>query len=308
LHRSLMMKKLQHLCKPILFIWFFGLSGIATADVKDIPFNPSFPNAKYPYAQAPDGCSGWSDPREVRDNWGPVSFTEACNNHDRCYYTLGSNWNSCNSRYLTNLNSACYSDLRIAVNRPDPTIRDPLRTKKVYLPPDPVRLSACYSLALTYYSGVQTGVLLNVFKEAQDKQRRYEDWASGYILSTLTSGYYRRNDRPEVYYVNAGTRTACHIQNPSQMDVYGGFKRVLIVQDDRFRTGANFTGPCPWPDGLYRSRERPEVYLLHNNWQSACWVRTPERVEQLGGWGNVRLVDGTSRESLSVGRNYLEAC
>lgn len=124
----------------------------------------------------------------------------------------------------------------------------------------------------------------------------------------LVSGYFRRSDRPEVYFVNAGNRTACHVQNPSQMEVYGGFGQVQTVQGDGFRSGAQFTGSCAWPDGLYRSSDRPEVYYLHNNWRSACWVRTPERVEQLGGWGRVRLINNTSRESLTVGRSYSERC
>jgi len=126
--------------------------------------------------------------------------------------------------------------------------------------------------------------------------------------STLASGYYRRSDRPEVYFVNAGSRTACHVQNPSQMEVYGGFGQVKVVQGDGFRSGTQFTRSCLCPDGLYRSREKPEVYYLHNNWKSACWVRTSERVDQLGGWGRVRLIDSTSRESLTVGRSYSDRC
>jgi hypothetical protein len=127
-------------------------------------------------------------------------------------------------------------------------------------------------------------------------------------VSSPVSGYFRRNDRPEVYFVNAGTRTACHVQNPSQMEVYGEFGQVKVVQGDGFRAGTTFTGSCLWPDGLYISREKPEVYYLSNNWKSACWVRTSERVNQLGGWGKVRLINGTSKESLTVGRTYSDRC
>jgi hypothetical protein len=126
--------------------------------------------------------------------------------------------------------------------------------------------------------------------------------------SNLSSGFFRQNDRPEVYFVNAGSRTSCHVQNPSQMEVYGGFRQVRVVSGDTFRVGAQFNGPCLWPDGLYRSSDRPEVYYLHNNWKSACWVRTPQRVEELGGWGRVRLVNQTPRESFIVGRSYSESC
>jgi hypothetical protein len=31
-------------------------------------------------------------------------------------------------------------------------------------------------------------------------------------------------------------------------------------------------------------------------------------LEQLGGWGRVRLINNTSRESLTVGRSYSERC
>lgn len=73
-----------------------------------------------------------------------------------------------------------------------------------------------------------------------------------------------------------------------------------------YRVGVNFTGPCSWPDGLYRSSEKPEVYYLRNG--SASWVRTPQKVEELGGWGRVRLIDNTSRQGLTVGRSYSERC
>ncbi len=126
--------------------------------------------------------------------------------------------------------------------------------------------------------------------------------------SSLSTGYFRRSDRPEVYFVNANSRTSCHVQNPSQMDLYGGFGRVRVVSNDLFRDNTQFNGPCLWPDGLYRSNDRPEVYYLFNNWKSACWVRTPQRVEELGGWGRVRVVNQTPRESFIVGRSYSESC
>jgi len=126
-------------------------------------------------------------------------------------------------------------------------------------------------------------------------------------LVYLSSGYYRLRDRPEVYFINAENDTGCHVQNPSQMDIYGGFEQVRVV--DHSRSDPRFTRePCLWPDGLYRSSERPEVYYLYNNWRAACWVRTSERANQLGGWGRVRVINNTSRESLTVGRSYSERC
>ncbi|CEM19548.1 unnamed protein product [Vitrella brassicaformis CCMP3155] len=54
-----------------------------------------------PYAQAPDGCSG------VPNKYGSVDFTEVCNEHDRCYYTLGSNADDCNNDFRDALIREC---------------------------------------------------------------------------------------------------------------------------------------------------------------------------------------------------------
>jgi hypothetical protein len=164
--------KFIRLSSSLLIICLFGYSNIAHADVSGIPDNPDFKNAEYPYAQAPDGCSGINSPKEVRDSWGPVNFTGACNTHDKCYYTVGSKWNTCNERFYSDLRTACERDLRIAV-------RNPFTGKKHYLAPDPVRLVPCYGIATAYYTSVQAGVAFNVFKDAQEKQKNYERWVSG---------------------------------------------------------------------------------------------------------------------------------
>ncbi len=146
------------------------------ADVDGIPYNPEFPKAQYPYAQAPDACSGVTNRPdsngEIKDNWAQVNFRGACNTHDKCYYTLGSDWNNCNERLYSDLRAACERDLRIS-------------TPFGRLPPDPVSLTACYAIATTYYAGVQGGVAAGVFDKAQNKQRKYEEWISS-IRSQLT--------------------------------------------------------------------------------------------------------------------------
>ena len=141
-------------------------------------------------------------------------------------------------------------------------------------------------------------------REARSKANMLQNPGS----ASYSSGYYKRADRPEVYFLNSGSRTLCHVQNPSQMEVYGGFGQVRVTQTSDFNSNASFTGPCLWPDGMYRSKERPEVYYLYDNWKAACWVRTPARVEQLGGWGRVRIIEGTPREALIVGRRYSDSC
>jgi|GEM_PF-4006251 len=174
--------KFTRLSSIFITIGALSSSSIAYADVNGIPFNPDFPNAEYPYAQAPDACSGVTNRPdsngEIRDTWGPVDFRGACNTHDKCYYTVGSNWNTCNERLYSDLRAACERDLKISFNVPAPTLSDPLRTRRVDGPPDPARLSACYTIASGYYAGVQGGVALGVFDKAQDKQKRYESWVA----------------------------------------------------------------------------------------------------------------------------------
>lgn len=165
--------------------------------MEGIPYNPDFPKAQYPYAQAPDACSGVTNRPdsngEIRDTWGPVDFRGACNTHDTCYYRLGSNWNTCNERLYSDLRAACERDLRIAV-------RNPLNGKKGYLPPDPIRLSACYTIATGYYAGVQAGVGVGVFRKAQDLQKRYEDWvATVRNSSPLANSEESRNNLTNLY-------------------------------------------------------------------------------------------------------------
>jgi hypothetical protein len=96
-----------------------------------------------------------------------------------CRAALGSNWNTCNERFFSDLRTACERDLRVPIRRPVPTLRDPSRTVIVgYGPPEPIALRQCYNLASGYYAGVQAGVLLDVFNEAQGKQKRYEQWVA----------------------------------------------------------------------------------------------------------------------------------
>ena len=182
-------------CLSSIFITIGALSSsnIAYADVNGIPFNRDFEKAEYPYAQALDGCSSWDSkhPEWMRDTWGPVNFSGGCNTHDKCYYTLGSNWQSCNERFYSDLRAACERDLRTSIQVPAPTLTNPFKTRRVDGPPDPIRLPVCYGLASTYYTGVLAGVVkikwLDTFNKAQDKQRRYEQWVASIRNSSTAS-------------------------------------------------------------------------------------------------------------------------
>ena len=144
------------------------------AFAKDIPFNPNFPNAQFPYAQGPDGCSGPNRPEEVRDTWGPVNFTPACQAHDICYYTLGSSSRDCNDRFLKNLDQACHHDLRIHI--PEVRLLGKVVSPESWLPPEPTSLAACRGLAKVYHWGVERGADLGYFETAQSLQGDYEEW------------------------------------------------------------------------------------------------------------------------------------
>ena len=124
------MKKRLHLSVITWTLCIFGYASIAYADVDGIPHNRDFDTAQYPYAQAPDGCSSWNSdhPEWMKDTWGPVNFSGGCNTHDKCYYTLGSNWQSCNERFYSDLRAACERDLRTSIQVPAPTLTDPFKT------------------------------------------------------------------------------------------------------------------------------------------------------------------------------------
>ncbi|KJH69657.1 DUF4189 domain-containing protein [Aliterella atlantica] len=65
----------------------------------------------YPYAKRPNGCSIPGGRPGEYDNFGSLgynfSFREACNRHDRCYYTLGTTPGQCNIPYAQELLQVC---------------------------------------------------------------------------------------------------------------------------------------------------------------------------------------------------------
>jgi len=137
-----------------------------------IPYNPQFPKAQYPYAQAPDGCSipisgsapGDWDGFAWLGNY--FSFTETCNTHDKCYYTLGTEDNSCNDNFFVNLSKACKKGVS-----GDPTIWD----AATLLQNRNTAFAYCESRAflMTQSTGMTQ---LKYHKDAQLLQQRYEEY------------------------------------------------------------------------------------------------------------------------------------
>ena len=65
----------------------------------------------YPYAKRPNGCSIPEGRPGEYDNFGSLgydfSFTDVCNDHDRCYYTFGTTPSQCNLAYKRDLLKVC---------------------------------------------------------------------------------------------------------------------------------------------------------------------------------------------------------
>ncbi|MGK5092044.1 RHS repeat-associated core domain-containing protein [Deltaproteobacteria bacterium TL4] len=142
-----------------------------------IPYSEDFPCAKYPYGQFPNGCSGWTSTEQVRDHWGPVNFTGACDNHDRCFYTIGSTAEGCNKKFARDLENACDSDLEVDVY--DPIFGNYQGTIDGKLNP---LYPECLSIAATYASVVATvaGPNSHIFSDAQQCQSQYESYVRDY--------------------------------------------------------------------------------------------------------------------------------
>lgn len=126
----------------------------------DITCNGAFPKAGDGFAQRPDGCSGPNRPSEVRDKWGSANFGGHCDNHDRCYYTLGSNVDHCNNDFCGGLRDACKKAYCAKV---------PI----VGMVCEPTTYSTCLAIAEGYCQAVRA-TAGQYYGKAQDIQRGYE--------------------------------------------------------------------------------------------------------------------------------------
>ncbi|MBE2235087.1 MAG: hypothetical protein IAE85_16445 [Anaerolinea sp.] len=163
-------------------ILLFGASSTLIAE--DDACRPPFPKASPPYAKAPDGCSSWSNnPKQVRDSWPflgrTVSFRPACDAHDRCYYTEGSDFNTCNIRFFQDMERACREDLRNPIKICMLSWDLDWDCHTEYLPPEPASLTACYAIATSYYTAVEGAAIAGrAFLDAQRCQQDYNNWVS----------------------------------------------------------------------------------------------------------------------------------
>jgi hypothetical protein len=121
-------------------------------------------------------------------------------------------------------------------------------------------------------------------------------------------GFYRQRSGAAVMFQFAET-LHCVVQNPSQMGVFGGFDRVLVV--GHLAMEGNSTGVCGWPNGFYRRSNEPHVYRLYGPGalglgRRACHVTDPRQMTLFGGFAQVQVVEPSS--NLFQGREQPAEC
>ncbi|CAA6828202.1 MAG: Unknown protein [uncultured Sulfurovum sp.] len=131
-----------------------------------LPVNENFPHAFYPYAAEPNGCSaeGFQDLYDQSnlvsddDEW----LSEACNEHDRCYFTLGKTSQECNSEFIVNTIDACtqISSIHTIVS---------MGTKNAF----------CNVKALSIATGANS-CAEEYFSHSQREQKAYMQWVRKY--------------------------------------------------------------------------------------------------------------------------------
>ncbi|MBT8348742.1 MAG: hypothetical protein HKP62_04765 [Sulfurovum sp.] len=131
-----------------------------------LPFNSNFPDAFYPYAARPDGCSaeGLQDVYDLAneffndDKW----LKEACNEHDKCYYTLGTTSKKCNNEFMMKTVDSCNN-----ISGTETVVFMGTRN------------AICGMKALTI-STAANACAEKYFAEAQRKQKAYHQWIISY--------------------------------------------------------------------------------------------------------------------------------
>lgn len=137
-----------------------------------LPVNDNFPNALYPYAAKPDGCSAeglqklYNQSNDVSDDdkW----LSKACDAHDRCYYTLGTTAKECNEKFIIESIDSCNN-----ISGRDTLVY--MGTKNAF----------CGIKALTISTGANS-CAQKYFSKAQRQQKAYEQWIIRYEKAYFT--------------------------------------------------------------------------------------------------------------------------
>ncbi len=131
-----------------------------------LPFNPNFPTAFYPYASRPDGCSaeGLQDVYDLANDFSNDDewLEEACNAHDRCYYTEGTSSKECNEKFIVEAVDSCNN-----ISNLDTVFFIGMKN------------TFCGFKGLTV-SSAANACAERYFAEAQRKQKAYNQWVIKY--------------------------------------------------------------------------------------------------------------------------------
>jgi hypothetical protein len=131
-----------------------------------LPVNPNFPDAFYPYASRPDGCSaeGLQDVYDLANDFSNDDewLEEACNAHDRCYYTEGTSSKECNQKFIVEAVDSCNN-----ISNLDTVFFMGMKN------------AFCGFKGLTV-SSAANACAEKYFAEAQRKQKAYNQWVANY--------------------------------------------------------------------------------------------------------------------------------
>jgi hypothetical protein len=131
-----------------------------------LPINDNFPNAFYPYASEPDGCSaeGLQDVYDLANDFSDDEpwLREACNEHDRCYFTEGTTSKECNAKFIIEAVDACNH-----ISNEDTLLYMGMKN------------AFCGFKGLTV-SSAANACAEKYFAEAQRKQKAYNQWVKRY--------------------------------------------------------------------------------------------------------------------------------
>lgn len=139
--------------------------GVTRNDIV-LPINPNFPDAFYPHASRPNGCSaeGLQDVYDLAneffndDKW----LKEACNAHDRCYFTEGTTSKECNEQFIVQAVDSCNNISNVET--------------VLFMG---TRNAICGIKALTI-SSAANACAEKYFAQAQRKQKAYNQWIIKY--------------------------------------------------------------------------------------------------------------------------------
>jgi hypothetical protein len=127
-------------------------------------------------------------------------------------------------------------------------------------------------------------------------------------------GFYREGNQDAVYLVFRPNGRYCHVQNPDQMNAFGGSGQVRSISSISSNSSSGgFSGECGFPNGFYRLGNQDAVYWLNGNaipefnvGSSYCHVVNRQQMEAFGGFSQVRSVATTS--DIGRGRDYTGSC